>query len=68
MTATQKPYASPKIVHAEPVGPMEIGSSGDLSCEGGPVTAGAHRRHYERPRILQSLPITSDEAQMDGQG
>jgi hypothetical protein len=56
------------IVHSEPVGAMEIGSSGDLSCESGPVTAGAHRRPYERPRILQSLPLTSDEALMDGDG
>jgi len=65
MESPHKGYSPPKVVHTEPLGPTELGYSGDQSCGAGTADASKRRRHYERPQILQSAPLTSDEIQLD---
>ena len=62
MKSPQQRYAPQKVIYTESVGPTEIGYSGDQSCAAGtPKT----RRPYERPRILQTESLSSDEIQLD---
>ena len=65
MKSPPQRYSPPKVVHTEAIGPTEIGHSGDQSCAAGPGEARKTRRPYERPRILQSEPLSSDEIQID---
>ena len=65
MKPSDKPYSPPKVVQTEPLGPTEIGHSGDRSCEPGRGEVRKKRRRYERPQILQSEPLSSDEIEID---
>ena len=65
MKPSHKAYSPPKVVQTEPLGPTEIGHSGDRSCESGHGRPRKTRRSYERPRILQSMPLTSDEIEIE---